>query len=125
MGVGYQGGPDWAKAVTALGTICWAFISPILADGITSPDAGPTWTLAGACAIFLSALAWAVRSLVVWGRDGVTIFYSEIVRPMKQAHLELVEAVKDARERDSQSLQQLAADVHQFKQTVKCRHESE
>jgi hypothetical protein len=111
--------------VTAIGTICYAFIAPILADGITSPDAGPTWTLAGACAMVLGALAWAIRSIVVWGRDGLIIFYSEIARPMKQAHLELVEAVKDARERDSQSLQQLAEDVHQFKKSVKCRHESE
>jgi hypothetical protein len=108
--------------MATIGTICWAFIGPILADGITSPDAGPTWTLAGACAIFLSALAWAVRSLVVWGKDGAAIFYGEIVKPLAAAQRELMETLRDTREQDSVALKSLAADVHQLNQNIRCRH---
>jgi hypothetical protein len=108
--------------MATIGTICWAFIGPILADGITSPDAGPTWTLAGACAVFLGALAWAIRAIVVWGRDGASVFYAEIVRPMKTAHLELLDTLRETRERDSRSLEELARDVHTLNQNIRCRH---
>ncbi len=107
----------------SLGTICWAFVGPILADGVMSPEAGPTWTLAGACAVFLGALAWASRNIVVWGKDGAGVFYSEIVRPLATAQRELMETLKRSRETDSESLASLAADVHALNQTIRCRHD--
>jgi len=94
----------------SLGTICWAFVGPILADGLASPDAGPTYLLAAACTGFLGALAWAVRAIVVWGRDGITVFYGEIL--------------KETREKDSVSLATLAADVHALRSDIKCRHDA-
>jgi len=109
--------------MATISTICWAFIGPILADGITSPDAGPTYLLAAACTGFLSVLAWAVRAIVVWGKDGMTVFYSEIVVPMKSGHLELLETLKETREKDSVSLATLAADVHELNRNIRCRHE--
>ena len=108
--------------MAALGTICYAFIGPILADGIASPDAGPTWTLAGACAIFLGALAWAVRNVVVWGKDGAGVFYIEVVRPLAAAQRELMETLRETRENDSKSLSSLAADVHELNRNIRCRH---
>ena len=110
--------------MTTIGTVCWAFIGPILADGVMSPEAGPTWTLAGACAIFLGALAWAVRNVVVWGKDGAGIFYSEVVRPLATAQRELMETLRETRENDSKSLSSLAADVHELNRNIRCRHES-
>jgi hypothetical protein len=109
--------------MATIGTICWAFIGPILADGITSPDAGPTWTLAGACAIFLSTLAWSLRSLMVWGRQALIVFYAEIAVPIKEKHVQLIDTMIETRQRDSHSLEELAADMREFRQTVKCRHE--
>jgi hypothetical protein len=108
----------------SLGTICWAFVGPILADGLASPDAGPTYLLAAACTGFLGALAWAVRAIVVWGRDGITVFYGEIVIPMKTGHLELLQTLKETREKDSVSLATLAADVHALRSDIKCRHDA-
>ena len=110
--------------MTTIGTVCWAFIGPILADGVMSPEAGPTWTLAGACAIFLGALAWAVRNVVVWGRDGAGVFYSEVVRPLAAAQMELMQSLRETRETDSKSLKSLADDVHALNQSIRCRHES-
>ena len=108
----------------SLGTICYAFIGPILADGIASPDAGPTWTLAGACAIFLGALAWAIRQVVVWGKDGAGVFYAEVVRPLATAQRELMETLRETRESDSKSMTRMAADLHDLKNNIRCRSES-
>ena len=109
--------------MTTIGTVCWAFIGPILADGVMSPDAGPTWTLAGACAVFLGALAWASRNIVVWGREGLVIFYQEVVKPLATAQRELMETLRETRESDSKSLSSLAADVHALNQPIRCRHD--
>lgn len=109
--------------MTTIGTVCWAFIGPLLADASSSTDAGPTYLLAAACTGFLSVLAWAVRQIVIWGRDAIRVFYGEIVVPMKAGHIELLETLKETRERDSVSLATLAADVHALNQTIKCRHE--
>ena len=110
--------------MATIGTVCWTFIGPILADGVMSPEAGPTWTLAGACAVFLGALAWAVRNVVVWGKDGAGIFYSEVVRPLATAQRELMETLRETRENDSKSLSSLAADVHELNRSIKCRHDA-
>lgn len=109
--------------MATIGTVCWAFIGPILADGVMSPEAGPTWTLAGACAIFLGALAWASRNIVVWGREGLVIFYQEVVKPLATSQRELMETLKETRAKDSEALTSLAADVHALNQTIRCRHE--
>ena len=108
----------------SLSTICYAFIGPILADGVMSPDAGPTYLLAAACTGFLGALAWAVRAIVVWGREGLFVFYQEVVRPLATSQRELMETLRETRENDSKSLKSLADDVHALNQTIKCRHES-
>ncbi len=108
--------------MTTVATVCYAFIGPILADGITSPDAGPTWTLAAACAAFLAAMTWAIRQVVVWSRDGAGVFYAEVVRPLASAQRELMETLRETRENDSKSLKSLADDVHALNQTIKCRH---
>lgn len=109
--------------MTTIGTICYAFIGPLLADASSSVDAGPTYLLAAACTGFLSVLAWAVRAIVVWGKDGITVFYNEIVIPVKMGHVELLETLKETRERDSVSLATLAADVHALRSDIRCRHE--
>ena len=101
-----------------------AFIGPLFADaGPFTAEAGPTWTLAGACALFLGALAWAIRNSVVWGREGASVLYTEVVRPLAQAQRELMETLKETRENDSRSLSTLAADVHQLNQSIRCKHE--
>ena len=109
--------------MTTIGTVCWAFIGPILADGLASPDAGPTYLLAAACTGFLGALAWAIRQVVVWSKDGVTIFYKEIVVPVKTGHIELLQTLNQARKSDSAALTSLAADVHELNRNIRCRHE--
>ena len=101
-----------------------AFIGPLLADGGPfNADAGPTWTLAGACALFLGALAWAIRNGVVWGKEGLTMVYGEALRPLAAALRELMETLKETRESDSAALKSLADDVHQLKQSIRCKHE--
>ena len=109
--------------MTTVATVCYAFLGPILADGITSPDAGPTWTLAAACAAFLAAMTWAIRNIVVWSRDGAGVFYTEVVKPLASAQRELMETLRETRENDSKSLSSLAADVHELNRNIRCRHE--
>ena len=110
--------------MAALGTICYALIAPLLADGSSTPiDSGPTWTVAAACAGFLAAISWAIRNILVWSRDGIKVAYKEMGVPIGTAHLELLQTLKLTRETDSKSLAALAADVHSLNQSIRCRHE--
>jgi len=102
-----------------------AFVGPLFADaGPFNAEAGPTWTLAGACALFLGALAWAIRNGVIWGRDGASVLYTEVIRPLAAAQRELMETLKETRENDSEALKSLAQDVHELNRNIRCKHES-
>jgi len=108
--------------VTTIGTICYAFIGPLLADS-SSADAGPTYLLAAACTAFLTALGWAIRQVIVWSRDGSKLLYAEVIKPLASSQRDLMETLNQTRKADSASLATLAADVHALNQTIRCRHE--
>jgi hypothetical protein len=118
-------GAGGAREVNQLIGVGMAFVGPLFADaGPFNAEAGPTWTLAGACALFLGALAWAIRNGVIWGRDGASVLYTEVIRPLAAAQRELMETLKETRENDSEALKSLAADVHELNRNIRCKHES-
>ena len=106
----------------SLGTICYAFIGPILADSSSSADPGPTYLLAGGCTAFLGAAAWAIRQVVVWGKDGAKILYKEVLNPLASSQRALMDTLNQTRKSDSEALTSLAADVHELNQSIRCRH---
>jgi hypothetical protein len=86
-----------------------AFLNPLFAEGgPINVDAGPTWTLAGACVAFLGALTWAIRVLIVEGKRGVELLYSDVVKPAAASHIALMEALQETRVSDSASLKSIA-----------------
>jgi hypothetical protein len=109
--------------MAALGTICYAFIGPLLADSSPSADPGPTYLLAGACTAVLGALAWAIRQVVVWGKDGAAILYREVLNPLASSQRALMDTLNQTRKSDSEALTSLAADVHELNRNIRCRHE--
>jgi hypothetical protein len=118
-------GAGGAVEVNQLIGVGMAFVGPLFADaGPFNAEAGPTWTLAGACALFLGALAWAIRNGVIWGRDGASVLYGEVIKPLANAQRELMETLKSTRENDSKALESLAADVHELNRNIRCKHES-
>ena len=102
-----------------------AFINPLFsAEGPINVDAGPTWTLAGACVAFLGALTWAIRVLVVEGKRGVQVLYSDVVKPAAESHIALLDTLDKTRQIDSRSLESIASsqeaireDIHSLRQS--------
>ena len=58
------------------------------------------------------------------GQGRAVVFYQEVVRPLATAQRELMETLRETREKDSEALTSLAADVHALNQTIKCRHDA-
>ena len=110
--------------MTTVGTICYAFIGPLLADASSSVDAGPTYLLAAACTAFLTALGWAIRQAIVWSKDGSKLLYGEVIKPLAASQRELMETLNQTRKADSAALATLAADVHALRSDIKCRHDA-
>jgi hypothetical protein len=93
-------------------TIAAAFLNPLLADAggqVIVPDSGPTWTLAGACTAFLLALIWALKVLVVSGKDAGRTLYNQIVVPFATSQIALMESLRSAQVTNAASLESLAA----------------
>lgn len=99
-----------AESVRPMIAVIAAFINPLFAEGgPINVDAGPTWTLAGACVAFLGALTWAIRVLVVEGKRGVQVLYADVVKPAAASHIVLLETLEKTRQIDSRSLESIAS----------------
>ena len=101
----------WFQKVMHLtGQMFLAIFLPLFAtDGPVTTDAIPAWTLSAACSLFLSAMAWAIRYVVVHGSAALKTMYTEVVLPASRAHIDLMETLKSTREQDSASLKSLAS----------------
>ena len=107
-----------------------AFINPLFSEaGPINPDALPTWSLAGACAAFLAILGWAIRFVVLQGRAGAVILYSDVIKPAAQAHVGLMDTLAETRQQDSTSLKSIAdtqraiqGDIESLRDTKATKH---
>jgi hypothetical protein len=77
--------------------------------GPINVDSGPTWTLAGACVAFLGALTWAIRVIIVEGKQGVQVLYNDVVKPATASHIALMGTLEKTRLSDSAALTSIAA----------------
>jgi hypothetical protein len=96
-----------------------AEVAHALAFADLPPEAaGPTWTLAAACAGFLGAVAWAVRWGLSQAVDLSKAVTADILKPVAVAHVGLMQTLQKTLQDQADRLDAVAENQRKMAETV-------
>lgn len=99
----------------------------ILAEGAIPPltlENAPTWTLAGACTVFLLSMAKATWVLIGYAKQAGETLFTRILQPAAASQIALMDSLKSVQISNAASLESLAHSTDAIREDIHALREN-